>query len=99
VFFLAAACVELLVSSAHALPPSQSAQRLDELRGNRMIGPRILTSDKLAIGNYLGLEINRPVDDLAASRFECIRHVEIHLRAKDVFSTHFSSEAEKMVIL
>src|SRR5258708_7245906 len=50
VFFVAAACVESLVSRAHALPPSQSVQRLDELRGNRMIGPRILTSDELAIG-------------------------------------------------
>jgi hypothetical protein len=59
------------------------SQRLDELRGNRMIGLRILTSDELAIGNHVRLEINRPVDHLAASRFECVRHVEIHLRVED----------------
>src|SRR5262245_17097586 len=63
---------------------SAATQHLDEFLSYRMVGPRILTSDELAIDNHVGLEINRPSDHLAASRVECVRHVEIHLRVKDV---------------
>ena len=57
-------------------PSVAMSQRLDELRSNRMSGPRILTSDELAIGDHMGLEINRPVDHLAASRLECVRMLQ-----------------------
>ena len=50
-------------------PSFAISQRFDELRGNRMIGSRILTRDELAIDNHVGLEINGPRDHLAASRF------------------------------
>src|SRR5262247_2700354 len=59
-------------------------QRLDELRSNRMVGPRVLTSDELAINNHVGLEIDSAGRHLSASCFECVRHVEIHLCVKDV---------------
>src|SRR5215831_17213277 len=72
------------VSRAHAVQPSQSAQCLDELGGNRMVGPRILTSDQLAIDNHVGLEIDSAARHLCASRFECVRHVEIQLCVKDL---------------
>src|SRR5262249_55885324 len=65
-------------------PSLAKSQHLDELRSNRMIGPRILTSDELAIGNHVGREIDRPGDHLAASSCERVRHVEIQLRVKDV---------------
>jgi len=39
----------------------QSTQRLDEPRGNRMVGPRILTSDKFAIDNHVGVKSTDPV--------------------------------------
>src|SRR5262245_28801893 len=59
------------------------SQRLDELRRNRMIRLGILASDEFAIDDYIGREI-RPGAHLAASGFERVRHVEIHLRVKDV---------------
>ena len=42
-----------------------SSQHLDELRGDRMIGPRILTRDELAVDNHVGLKI-WPNDYLAS---------------------------------
>src|SRR5262245_10181070 len=65
-------------------PACAISQRLDELRGNRMIGSRILTSDELAIDHHVGLEINGPSAHLAASRCECVWHIEIHFCVKDV---------------
>src|SRR5262245_2209406 len=67
-----------------AVRPPQSAQRLDELGGNQMVGPRILTRDELAIDNHVGVEIDSPGGHLAACSFERIRHVEIQLCVKDL---------------
>src|SRR5215468_874934 len=48
-----------------------------------MVGPRVLTSNELAIDDDVRLEI-RPGAHLATRSIERIRHVEIHLRVKDV---------------
>src|SRR5215831_13829286 len=64
--------------------PFALSQHLDELRGNLMVGPWILTSDELAIDNHVGLEIDCAGDYISTSCLKCVGHVEIHLRVKDV---------------
>src|SRR5215813_582377 len=50
----------------------------------RMIGPRVLASNELAIDDYVGLEVDPGCGHLAAGRVERLRHVEVHLRVKYV---------------
>src|SRR5215469_16597188 len=60
------------------------SQHLDELRGNFMVGPWILTSDEFTIDNHVGLEIDCSGDYISTSCLKCVGHVEINLRVKDV---------------
>src|SRR5215510_3879568 len=76
-------------------PVRCSDQRFDQLGGNRMVGPRILSSDELAIDNHIGGEIDRPGGHLAACSLERIRHVEIHLCVKDVVLDPFLFRCRK----
>src|SRR5262249_6947818 len=71
------------------------SQCLDELGSNRMVGPRILTSDQLAIDNHVGSEIDRPGGHLAACGCKRVRHVEIHLCVKDVVFDPFFFRCRK----
>src|SRR5262245_58711503 len=50
----------------------------------RMIGPRVLAGNELAIDDNVGLEVDFGCGHLAACSRERLRHVEVHLRVKYV---------------
>src|SRR5262245_641989 len=79
--------VDITISCELRIPCScrrRNLQRLDELSGNWMVRSWILTSDEFAIDNHVRREIDRAGGHLAASRAERIRHVEVHLRVKNL---------------
>ena len=59
-------------------------QCFDELFGDGMVRPWILAGNQLAIDNHIGLEIDAPRGHLTARSLERVRHVEVHLRVKNV---------------
>src|SRR5262249_37487927 len=54
-------------------------KRLDEPRRDRLVRPRVLAGDELAVLDHIGLEVDRGRAHFATCDLKCVNHVEVQL--------------------
>src|SRR6516164_1224599 len=58
-------------------------ERLDEPRGDRLVRPRVLAGDELAVLDHIRLEVDRGRTHVATRDVKCVNHVEVQLGMED----------------